>query len=741
MPDDDHTVAHRKVEAARTFCLDWLERLGDLKTADEAYDNDMHKLQREVDAEKEKIFTPGLDRHEMARIAERMLELRVQLRDLETSRESTSDARKKAHSELRRAQLKDLVDGIKGIAGETSWVTASPRQAALPAPEQGNQHPHPGSRQAKSPPSKLDHHDLEKLQRGDGNAQNTNSESPGSLRDKSHGGRVPLEKENPSPSSDPSNSSQPPPTPPVRPTPEAVLSQGRRSAPKRRAAVESDNARRAGLGGTTAEIADESPSRPIKRRRVDDHPSGGEEEVDSPSEPLPEPGSFAKRAIRYDDVHQNGRAKYRHFIVEYKGKYYICICEVHGLHFKGDILRGVGTHINSPKHNCGSRLFSVGLELLGIQVLGCNSTLADKHNRMLTAAIEKGEYTVLDWCNLPREQQEQIPLSSCGLAALKRSGSALPKGQSGTTSPHSRAGTTPSGAKFATAASRRKGRRSSQPQRGFKGVTDAVPGKAYFGQRPDGTWCGLIALPRGEVFGDPTFEEIGFPSALADTQVLRTVPGCYRYSRFQRRYLGWDEGFEDGGASVTRREFPVILFDGRPFPSQSQVAWVSAQDLRPYDLTDPSAVGVPNLHSFGKLLKERRNKLKDEIEVEGDKDDEDTDEDDQDEDEDEAKSADESDADHDEEKEHKNGKGKGKGKENKGGAGKNTGDGGRQRPQDTNGPTKETTRTRPSSQWYRQRISAPTGEASSVVSTVKEHARNSDTLYTTGEPKCINKCI
>ncbi|KAM5358062.1 hypothetical protein ACJZ2D_015637 [Fusarium nematophilum] len=53
--------------------------------------------------------------------------------------------------------------------------------------------------------------------------------------------------------------------------------------------------------------------------------------------------------------------------------------------------------------------------------------------------------------------------------------------------------------------------------------------------------------------------------------------------KYISKTFSWKEGYEDNGPRVSMREFPVMFFDGSPFPSKSSVAWVSASDLQIYD--------------------------------------------------------------------------------------------------------------------------------------------------------------
>jgi len=85
--------------------------------------------------------------------------------------------------------------------------------------------------------------------------------------------------------------------------------------------------------------------------------------------------------------------------------------------------------------------------------------------------------------------------------------------------------------------------------------------------------------------------------------LLRELPSCYDYDP-SSGILNWRQGYRDGEALVPDREYPVMYFDGKAFPTRSKVGWVAAKDLLDFDL---KAIGrtIPNYKHVRKYLETR----------------------------------------------------------------------------------------------------------------------------------------
>ncbi len=125
-------------------------------------------------------------------------------------------------------------------------------------------------------------------------------------------------------------------------------------------------------------------------------------------------------------------------------------------------------------------------------------------------------------------------------------------------------------------------------------ITNPTPGELYLGYwNKTGTRYPVIVFPfRGDI------AITGLQGSLASIGLLANAPRCVRVNKMTQEIEGWARGYEDGGALVTEREFPVVYFDRKqyeartlanPFPSEtnnsrtSQVGWLPAKHLARFD--------------------------------------------------------------------------------------------------------------------------------------------------------------
>lgn len=252
----------------------------------------------------------------------------------------------------------------------------------------------------------------------------------------------------------------------------------------------------------------------------------------------------------YDDIYLKGHAETKHIIVEHpKGtdQWYIIRCQDCPRDFKDTPLRSAGAHLQGAQHRCQHRDGAHVVEKFGITVLGCDKKKAEKNNAVARRAF--------------RRQEEEGPRPADDTAA---SGS-------------------------------RHGRRSGG------GIVTPTPGQIYLGYwgTAKKSWPVLL-LPTANL------EDVGVPGTLEDLKLLpENLPSCYRYDKTTKT-LDWEEGFEDGGAKVAQREFPVMFFeDGVEFPSESQPTWLAAKDLDVLDIDSTAASDVPHIRSVRAYLRAR----------------------------------------------------------------------------------------------------------------------------------------
>ncbi|EMT73533.1 hypothetical protein FOC4_g10001498 [Fusarium odoratissimum] len=82
---------------------------------------------------------------------------------------------------------------------------------------------------------------------------------------------------------------------------------------------------------------------------------------------------------------------------------------------------------------------------------------------------------------------------------------------------------------------------------------------------------------------------------------IEFLPACHNNKAGN---FSWVEGYNNCETLVTKREFPVIYFDGQDFPAKSAVGWVSASDLRDFDAKSKNSL-VPHIQSVRKFLQSR----------------------------------------------------------------------------------------------------------------------------------------
>ncbi|WAO96055.1 Hypothetical protein NCS54_01371600 [Fusarium falciforme] len=247
-----------------------------------------------------------------------------------------------------------------------------------------------------------------------------------------------------------------------------------------------------------------------------------------------------KRSIHFEEVFQNGNAPIKHVIVQWppdQGSWYILRCEEHDFNLKDNPLVGAAAHIRSKKHGKKSSDYNTVLELLGIEVLGCDESLAEKNNVAVREAFKNG-------------------YAHPTAAGIQVSKEIVPSKDRGRTRGYRRQHGTPQAA------------------------VDPEYGQVYrVYWNLSKQWLAALLLPMQNL------HDVGIPYSIEGLGLLEDLPQCYAYD-CQSKTFSWKEGYEDNGPRVSMRKFPVMFFDGSPFPSKSSVAWVSASDLQIYD---PSA--------------------------------------------------------------------------------------------------------------------------------------------------------
>ncbi|EGO54287.1 hypothetical protein NEUTE1DRAFT_87492 [Neurospora tetrasperma FGSC 2508] len=337
-------------------------------------------------------------------------------------------------------------------------------------------------------------------------------------------------------------------------------------------------------------------------------------EIQSPNENIaneqPAKRPSAKRSITFDEVYQEGNAKFKHIIVEYppeSGEFYILKCDDHGVHFGANPLAGAAKHLASKMHDHQSKNYSVAIDTLGFRVIGCNAELAQRNNTAVEEAAVNGYKPVNllqlsvgkraryveanpEFANSFSTPIPSLPLASPAAEALPPAMAPPPSRETATSPamapPSSRDTSTPSPAK-----DRRKSSHIRTPSdrstRSAVLIPNPKPASLYKGfWVQDKRHYPVMVLPVKEA----DLSSVGLEKTLEDTKLLQTVPLCYKLDKTagKIKFEGWAPGYEDGGPLVKLRQVPVMYFD-----RDMSFGWLSIKDISAFDFDDPDWRQIP----------------------------------------------------------------------------------------------------------------------------------------------------
>jgi hypothetical protein len=234
------------------------------------------------------------------------------------------------------------------------------------------------------------------------------------------------------------------------------------------------------------------------------------------------------------------------------------LCDDHSAYFGENPILGAINHLRSKDHGRLVLDTSDAIEKLGIRVLNCNAARAKRNNDAFSAALKSG-YKVLK--GRSSDDPGDVPHSA---TTTEYEDDNNREEESEPTA------------------------RCVQPRvTQFDGISDPVIGElhlAYWRGASPG-WYAVVVLPLDN------FEALGISGTISNTSLTKNhIPVCYESDQKTRTISGWAEGYEDGGAKVTMRKFPVMYFDddqekpmeGLLVPPQGFLAWVSAKQLRAF---------------------------------------------------------------------------------------------------------------------------------------------------------------
>ncbi|EKJ77585.1 hypothetical protein FPSE_02083 [Fusarium pseudograminearum CS3096] len=132
----------------------------------------------------------------------------------------------------------------------------------------------------------------------------------------------------------------------------------------------------------------------------------------------------------------------------------------------------------------------------------------------------------------------------------------------------------------------------------FEGIVDPKPGNVYATYwKKTKEWLAVVLLPMGD------FSTVGIPGSIISCDLVDSLPPCYRKTSKKGPYV-WAKGYRNGEEHEKERMFPVMFFDGRPFPAKSAIMWIEARELRAFDLKREPKL-VPHTKAIRGYLKSR----------------------------------------------------------------------------------------------------------------------------------------
>ncbi|KAH6982601.1 hypothetical protein EDB80DRAFT_592336, partial [Ilyonectria destructans] len=261
--------------------------------------------------------------------------------------------------------------------------------------------------------------------------------------------------------------------------------------------------------------------------------------VDAPSAPT------EARVVDFDQVFQDGNAQVKYLIAQHPsktGEWYILECKEHRKHFVKNPILGAAKHLAGHGHGL-TKEHSLAVRTLGTRVLNCNTALAEKNNDVARDAFSK-QLGFPPRSRVPNRRIRRHPGNGAeNDRSLQDHGEQTGSQESpGTSIPEC--------------------------------VLSPVVGEIYAARYPRMRFIYPVLVLPWASFGHFKWKE----------PLLRLTPPCYLFDRKLDPYpRGWAKGYEDGGPLVNQRQYPVIYFDGRRFPVQSDVGWVPVSSFTTFD--------------------------------------------------------------------------------------------------------------------------------------------------------------
>ncbi|KAL2877656.1 hypothetical protein SGCOL_006993 [Colletotrichum sp. CLE4] len=126
------------------------------------------------------------------------------------------------------------------------------------------------------------------------------------------------------------------------------------------------------------------------KRRAEDAP----ETLGKRLRSVPSATESVEKTIRFEELYDDGHARYKHRIVQYNEEWFILKCDEHNMHFPYRAASAAGSHLKAYAHNGPSAALPAVIEAFGIRVIGCDKEKAELNNERFQRALDDG-YQVL----------------------------------------------------------------------------------------------------------------------------------------------------------------------------------------------------------------------------------------------------------------------------------------------------------------------------------------------------------
>lgn len=140
------------------------------------------------------------------------------------------------------------------------------------------------------------------------------------------------------------------------------------------------------------------------------------------------------------------------------------------------------------------------------------------------------------------------------------------------------------------------GKPSQKPQSDSKISIEPIPGELYQVCWHGGSRSRSVIPHVGMCLPIDNFEKVGITGSIYDTDLVRSIPRCYRTHPRTNEILGWNKNYQNGGPKTGQRKFPFLFFTSdlhensegnMAIPkNKNLLSWVHVRDISPFGFND-----------------------------------------------------------------------------------------------------------------------------------------------------------